>query len=193
MSGHIKILHVEDDDVDHMAVMRLVRTGGLPYDVERAASVSEGVRKAEDGGYDLVLLDYNLPDGFGLDFLERVKGIPVIFLTGSGDPTVAVKAMKEGAYDYLIKEKGFLELLPVSVEKTMNKVLLEKKHREMEELIVRQNAELEAKNAELARLYEETKFCSLHDPLTGLGNRRLMQSMMDRVIFESKRYGLPSR
>lgn len=191
MDERIKILHVEDDDVDHMAVMRLVRTGGLPYDVDRAASVSEGVRKAEGGSYDLVLLDYNLPDGCGLDFLEKVKGIPVIFLTGSGDPTVAVKALKEGAYDYLIKEKGFLELLPVSVEKTLSKVRMERSHREMEELIVRQNAELEAKNAELAKLYEETKFCSLHDVLTGLGNRRFMESMMERSIVAAKRYYKP--
>lgn len=191
MSERIKILHVEDDDVDHVSVMRLVRNGSLPYEVDRAASVSEALSKAETGKYDLVLLDYNLPDGCGLDFLEKVKDIPVIFLTGSVDPTVAVSAMKDGAYDYLIKDKGFLELLPISVEKTLNKVRMERNQREMEELILRQNSELNTKNAELARLYEEVKFRSLHDPLTGLGNRRFMESMLETSIFAAKRYDKP--
>jgi len=191
MSERIKILHVEDDDVDHMTVMRLIKNGDLPYDMDRAASVSEAIRKAETGTYDLALLDYNLPDGCGLDFLDKVKNIPVIFLTGSGDPSVAVNAMKGGAYDYLIKDKGFIELLPVSVEKTLQKVRLERNHIEMEELIVRQNRELEAKNIELSRLYEETKFRSLHDPLTGIGNRRFMEAMMERSFVEAKRYDHP--
>lgn len=191
MTEHIKILHVEDEEIIHRAIMRFISKKGLPYNVDRAARCSEAMERLENCKYDIVLLDYLLPDGTGLDLLEKIKDVPVIFLTGSEDPTVAVKAMKNGAYDYLIKELGLLELLPVSIDKTLKEARMEREHREMEERIAAQNAELAAKNEELARLYEETKFCSLHDPLTGVGNRRFMESMMEKSIETAKRYDKP--
>jgi DNA-binding NtrC family response regulator len=113
----VRILNVEDEEVDHMALQRMVKEKGLLYDVDRAATLAEALEKLEGGSYDVVLIDYVMPDGTGLDLLEKIKGVPSIIITGRGDEAVAVKAMKGGAYDYIIKdpEGGYVELLPATI------------------------------------------------------------------------------
>jgi CheY-like chemotaxis protein len=88
----IRILCVEDDTVDQMAVKRLVKTGGLPYDIVVAGTLSEASGLLEKNSYDLVLLDYTLPDGTGLELLKKIKETPSIFITGSGNEGVAGKS-----------------------------------------------------------------------------------------------------
>lgn len=173
--------------------MRLIKKMELPYDVDRASTYADALKRFGKCKYDIVLLDYLLPDGTGLELLEKIKGVPVIFLTGSEDARIAVTAMKGGAYDYLIKDPDFefLELLPVSIERTLQSVMLQQEHHEYEERIVRQNEELERLNTELARMYEETKRLSLHDPLTGLANRRFLEIELDRNFAMAKRYETP--
>jgi len=119
----IRILNVEDEDVDHMAFLRMVKAKELPYHVERASSLAEAEKMLNDNVYDVVLLDYMMPNGTGLAVLEKIKGTPSIFVTGSGDEMVAVKAMKGGAYDYIIKDPqgGHLELLPLVIEKAIKR------------------------------------------------------------------------
>jgi len=189
----IKILHIEDEDIDHLAVRRAAGKAGLPFDIDRASSVGEGLEMIKRGRYDLLLCDYLLPDGIGLEILEKVKDVPAIFITGSGDETVAVKALKGGAYDYLIKDpqQGYLELLVTTIEKVLRTFRMEREHKEFEQRIVEQNSEMERLNIELKALYEETKALSLHDPLTGLANRRLMQLDLERGIAKAKRYDRP--
>lgn len=130
----IKILNIEDEDVDHLALMRMVKEKGLPYEVERAANIAEAAALLEKNKYDAVLIDYRLPDGTGLDILDKLQETASIFVTGSGDESVAVKAMKGGARDYLIKDPNgaYLEMLPTVIDKAMEAVKLEKEREELE-------------------------------------------------------------
>ncbi|HLC18987.1 MAG TPA: diguanylate cyclase [Thermodesulfobacteriota bacterium] len=184
MPDSIRVLYVEDNEVDRMALTRRIREEGLRYDVVVAGTVSEAMGLIKKENFDIALIDYMLPDGRGLDILARLHDIPSILITGSGDEAVAVKAMKGGAYDYLIKdpEGGYLELLSATIEKVMDKYRLEKKHKLAQENIVLQNIELR-------RLYSETKELSLRDPLTGLANRRLLITELEREIVRTRRYG----
>ncbi len=118
---NITILLVDDDRIDRMAVERLVRAHNLPYAVDAAGSLAEAREKLEHNNYDLIMLDYMLGDGTGIELMPSAKGIPVIFVTGSGDEHIAVNAMKLGAYDYLIKdpERNYLTILPQTVETVM--------------------------------------------------------------------------
>ncbi len=152
----IRILSVDDDRVAQMAIKRTLASRGLLCEITEARTIEEAMRLLVANSYDLVLVDYLLPDGTGLDLLERIRDTPAIFITGSGDEGVAVRAMKGGAYDYLIKdpEGGYLELLPVTIEKALRTYQMEQEHRSYEKKIVRQNAELEEINSELAALYE---------------------------------------
>ncbi|MRR10007.1 response regulator, partial [bacterium] len=119
----IKILLLDDDEIDRLAVQRYVQRERLPYDLETATSIVEARLKLRQGRYDLVMLDYNLPDGTGLEVLADVRDMPAIFITGSGDEKVAANAMRQGAYDYLIKdpERNYLIVLPATVNKVLER------------------------------------------------------------------------
>jgi PAS domain S-box-containing protein len=124
----IKILLLDDDEIDRLAVQRYVEREQLPYDLETASSIAEARRRLIQKRYDLVLLDYQLPDGTGLEVLADVRDMPAIFITGSGDEKIAAKAMRQGAYDYLIKdpERNYLIVLPVTIKNVLDRKRAEK-------------------------------------------------------------------
>jgi len=127
-----KVLLVEDDKIDQLAFDRLIEDEHLPYDCRTAASVSEAQSILSSEKFDVVVVDYLLGDGTAFDVLDVVRDIPVIFVTGSGDEEVAVRAWKAGAYDYLVKDpdRNYLKTIPITIEnaighkKTEEKLLL---------------------------------------------------------------------
>ncbi|MEL7239136.1 MAG: response regulator, partial [Planctomycetota bacterium] len=72
--------------------------------------------------YDLILTDYNLPDGNGVDLLGKIKACtnaPVMLLTGENDTRTAKEAMRRGATDYVVKAGEYLLTMPLIVEKNL--------------------------------------------------------------------------
>jgi PAS domain S-box-containing protein len=130
----LKILLLDDDEVDRMAIGRYIQKENLPYDLETVTSLSEANQKLQNNNYDLALLDYLLPDGKGLDLLQITNDVPVIFVTGSGDENIAVQALRGGAYDYLIKdpERNYLIVLPATINNVMERKKAEKALKESE-------------------------------------------------------------
>jgi signal transduction histidine kinase len=110
----ITILLVEDDPVDRIAIERLVETEQLPWALRCAATVAEGLRAVGEGGLDLAVLDHRLPDGSGFDLLSRLGDTPYVFITDGRDMAAAIKALKGGASDFILKDRrrGYVELLP---------------------------------------------------------------------------------
>jgi len=100
----IRLLLVEDDQVDQMAFDRLVKTERLDYAYTTAGSKAEACMAVARNTFDIVIADYILGDGTVFDLFDHFKGLPVIVITGAGNEEVAVEAMKKGAYDYLIKD-----------------------------------------------------------------------------------------
>jgi signal transduction histidine kinase len=82
------------------------------------------------------LLDYKLPGGDGLEVLEEVNrrayDLPVIIVTGRGGEKIAVEFMKRGAYDYIIKEKDYLTVLPLVIERNLEKYQMAKEKEKLE-------------------------------------------------------------
>ena len=113
-----KILLIEDDELDQMAFMRLVKNEELPYDCTQASSVSEAQSILSTEKFDIVISDYSLGDGTAFDVLPLVKDTPIILVTGAGDEEVVIKAWKAGAYDYLAKdlERNYLKTIPITIE-----------------------------------------------------------------------------
>lgn len=105
-----KILVVEDNPGDARLIKEMLADAGDQYlETEWAATLAEGLKCLDRGGIDLVLLDLSLPDSRGLDtFLQayaHAPNLPFVLLTGLDDETLALKAVREGAQDYLVKGK----------------------------------------------------------------------------------------
>jgi two-component system response regulator AtoC len=88
---------------------------GEGYEVVGAGTAADGLKAAERAPPSLILLDLRLPDGSGLEVLERllvvVPGTPVIMISAHGDTRAAVRSVKAGAFDYLTKPFELDELL----------------------------------------------------------------------------------
>ena len=135
----VKVLLVEDDRLDQMAFQRFVEDEKLPYDCMIAGSLLEAQSLFGSQEFDVIVSDYFLGDGTGLDILNSAKNIPVILVTGAGDEKVAIEAWKAGAYDYLTKDLNheYLKILP----KTILNAITRKR---MEDALDRKQKNLEA-------------------------------------------------
>ena len=122
---NIKVLIVEDSQSDRDTYMRYLQSDAShSYVITEAETLEDGMEVWRSQHPDVILLDINLPDGNGLELLESISKDPlaqqscVIVLTGRGDEQTAVRAMKLGADDYLVKS----DVTPVSLCHTINQV-----------------------------------------------------------------------
>lgn len=109
-STSLRILIVDDSPEDRELYRRyLVKAGQCDYDFIEAETGEEGLARCRKEKPDCVLLDYNIPDLDGLNFLDELAnddgGIstPIVMLTGEDNEFVAAEAMERGAQDYIIK------------------------------------------------------------------------------------------
>lgn len=165
MSGTgIRILVVEDDEIDRLAFDRFVKSERLGYDNSHASSVAEGKARLKSEQFDVVLLDYSLKDGTAFDLLNDVpRQVPTIIITGSGNEEIAVKAMKLGAADYLIKDphSNWLKTVPITVQNVIkakaDELALEKAHAELEIRVETRTEQLLRANRQLRNEVEQRK------------------------------------
>jgi PAS domain S-box-containing protein len=116
------VLLVEDDPSTAQLVRRTLERAG--YVVEIATGVQSGkAALSEASGKDFValLLDYTLPDGEPWEVADAAKGrlpeVPVVFVTGASDESVAIEAVRRGFADYVKKAGGFWDELPLVLER----------------------------------------------------------------------------
>ena len=106
-----------DDDRDTCEMLTLL-LGQAGYAVEHALSVGDGLAKVRRGGFDLILLDWSLEDGTGLDLCRQIRAFesrtPIVFYTGEIDDHAIEMAIRAGAQKYLIK--------PVAVESLLQAI-----------------------------------------------------------------------
>ncbi len=132
------VIMIIDDNPHDQDIFRrfLQRDKKEQYSFVMADTGEKGLEHYETERLDCILLDYNLPDIDGLELLEKMSGpdappkTPIIFLTGQGDETIAVEAMKLGASDYLIKDKVNSDILLRSVHYSISKKLNERTQQE---------------------------------------------------------------
>jgi PAS domain S-box-containing protein len=117
----VKILLVEDDEIDALAFERFVKNEHLPYQYEIARSLGEARNILSHRSFDLIITDYALGDGNGFDVMKLSTAIPKIFVTGSGNESLALQALDDGALDYLVKDHGrsYLKCLPAAISSAL--------------------------------------------------------------------------
>ena len=109
----MRALVVEDDPHVRRVIVRALEGGG--YDVVAAASGAEGDARAAEGGFDLAVVDWNLPDLSGIDVVRRLReakdDTPVLMVTARDAVDDRVAGLDSGADDYLVKPFHVEELL----------------------------------------------------------------------------------
>jgi len=119
----LRILFVEDVPSDMELAERILRKDGLLFSSIRVENTAEFLKQLDEFRPDLIISDYSLPAFDGMHalklLLEYDSGIPFIVLTGSLNEETAVKCMKEGATDYVLKDR--IKRLPYSVRDALDK------------------------------------------------------------------------
>ncbi|MGZ9809900.1 response regulator [Pseudoroseicyclus sp. H15] len=106
---HLRVLVLDDSEVDRMRIARLLVHATNVVETEFAASLAEFEAALDDECIDIALLDYSLPEGTGLDALRSLRHHPLqaaarpIVIAGDCPAEIAVAAMKEGSYNCLDK------------------------------------------------------------------------------------------
>lgn len=102
----LRILHVEDSELDHQLILAQLRRAGLEVECQRVDTLAE-FSQALAEPWDAIVSDYNLPGFSGLSVLDLLKSsrrvIPFILVSGEIGEDTAVAAMRTGASDYLLK------------------------------------------------------------------------------------------
>ncbi|MEP7321889.1 MAG: sigma-54 dependent transcriptional regulator [Saprospiraceae bacterium] len=118
-----KVLIIDDEEKLRSLQSRIIRLEG--FDVLEAGDCKTGLKRLEQTEIDVVLCDVKLPDGSGVDLVKKIKsGYPyteVILLTAYGNIPDGVQAIKNGAFDYIIKGDDNNKIIPLlyrAIEKT---------------------------------------------------------------------------
>jgi two-component sensor histidine kinase/CheY-like chemotaxis protein len=131
----VRILLLEDSALDAELLTEQLRRGGLLFEAERVETRDDFVRALGEARHDLILSDYSLPSFDGVTALtlarELAPDVPFIFVSGVLGEEFAIEALKEGATDYVMKQR--LTRLPAAVTRAMEEARTRAERRETEE------------------------------------------------------------
>ncbi len=153
-----RILVVEDDEAFCTVISKILNR--REFETVKARTGEEALDNLAENEYDLILLDYRLPDMTGEEIINRLAendlNIPFIVVTGQGDEETAVEMMKLGARDYLIKEGQFLRFLPKVVGRVLKDLDYEKRLKEAEAALVKSEREFRSIFENFQDIYHRT-------------------------------------
>jgi diguanylate cyclase (GGDEF)-like protein len=168
----IRLLLVEDDPQDARRLRGLLEScDEVEFDLAQASGVEDGLRRLRDGRFHVVLLDLSLEEGQGLEALARARiaaaTVPIIAMAKQADETLAVRALRFGAQDYLVKDFSDARLLVRTVRYAVER------HRILTDLAIARQRE---------------HYLAMHDALTGLPNRAAFLDQLRRLITYASRH-----
>lgn len=136
----IRVLLIEDNPGDARLMQELLReVPSVLIQLEQTASLSEGLQRLHRDRIEVILLDLFLPDSQGFATFHQLRAqapnIPIVVTTGLNDERLALKAVQEGAQDYLVKGQITGELLVRSIRYAIERKRAEQKIREQAALL----------------------------------------------------------
>lgn len=163
----LRILLVEDNEHDRIAFRRATGKNGLSFQMDEYDRGEEALDRlsANPATADVIVVDYDLPGITGLELFEDLKERigelrlpPFLMLTGAGTEEVAVRAIKAGIYDYVVKdpEDRYLNLLPTVLVSVYKRHVHRLAYLEAQQQLARAHQELEKKVAQRTKELSHT-------------------------------------
>lgn len=136
----IHVLLIEDNLGDVRLLQELLReVTSVQVNLEPVYRLSIGLQRLNETKFDLVLLDLSLPDSQGFDTFDQLRtharAVPIVVLTALNDETLALKAVQEGAQDYLVKGQVTGELLVRAIRYAIERTRADQQIREQAALL----------------------------------------------------------
>src|SRR6188474_1348292 len=135
MSNPLRILHLEDLPEDADFVARALKKAGIEFEIVHAEDKNEFIKALREFSPDVILSDHSLPSFDSREALKLVKemglAIPFILVTATVSEEYAVNIIREGASDYILKDR--LQRLPNAISGALEKYKLEQARREADE------------------------------------------------------------
>jgi len=163
VGSSLRILHLEDNRNDAELVQAMLVSDSIACELVRVETRNQFLAAMNQGGFDLILCDYSMPSFDGRTALalakEKCPDLPFLFVSGTIGEERAVEALKNGATDYILKDR--LGRLAPAVRRALD---------EAQERTQRKRAE------------EQIHRLAYYDPLTGLPNRVLLQDHLSQTL-----------
>lgn len=186
MVHFFKILIIDDDKIDSITISRSISQSGINAEVDSVFSTEEAMEKINSVHYDLIFLDYLLPDTDGISFLKKIREsgleIPIIFITSQGDEKIASQAILSGASDYIPKTL----LTPDGVSQSIRNVI-----KLQESIKLRKDSQIALK-VNASRLLEAQKLAKIGSWEINLSNNEAYFSEEFFTIFEEENQSITS-
>jgi PAS domain S-box-containing protein len=147
ITNEINILHLEDEVMDAYLVRKILERAMLKFTITVICDKASFLSAIQTGRYDIILADHSMPQFTAVDALRIMKEknieIPFILVTGTVSEEYSVNAMKEGAWDYILKDR--LQRLPSAVTGTLERYQATvDKRKHLDEIIAREGMMKEA-------------------------------------------------
>ncbi|MBD2628268.1 ATP-binding response regulator [Trichormus variabilis] len=160
MEETLKILVVNNDEADRMAVRLALAKAGICMELHEVSEINKALAALKSTNFDCVFLDNSLPDQDGLNSIHKLRSseikVPLVILSAQGNEQIAVELMKAGATDYLPKSKLSPETLAQTLRNAirlyraeMEAALANQKLKESYEQLLHKNQELEKQRQQI--------------------------------------------
>ncbi|MBN2416272.1 response regulator [bacterium] len=187
----VRILLVEDNSHDRLIFLRAMKNGPITGRVTECECAADAVDMLESdaASFDVIVTDYDLPGLSGIDFCKKVLDagidVPLVLMTGAGSEELAVRALKMGVYDYVVKHAGssYQDLLQVVIGEVLQRhrekqarkraeIALEQANEELEQRVQQRTEDLLAANARLEQEIKERR----------LAETRIRENLQEKEI-----------
>jgi two-component system cell cycle response regulator len=170
----IKILLIENETQDACLLQELLaEAGGIQLELTQVVRMSDALHHLGENRFNIILLNLSLPDSQGLDSFNRIKTevpeVPVVILTNVDNHELAVKAVQEGAQDYLVKGQINSSMLMRSIRHALERQRIMDELKQSQRLILeQQNTLLEEERLKVLIQMAGATAHELSQPLTSM-------------------------
>lgn len=173
MNSTLKVLCIDDDEIDRISIARTLKQTDITVQLVQTVTAAEGLAAAAAQHFDIILLDFQLPDRDGLDVLKILRQdvdrhATVIMLSRREDDALVQQAIDAGAQDFLLKD----EVTPRRLVRAM-----------------RQSQYRSKLEDALSRIRENLRELAEQDALTGLANRYDFERVLALAVARGQRDG----